>query len=283
MSGGDAIPEFSKAKSGGDGQEVSLTNLSAFASGPGIKSGAEVAAILAVAVVIIGGIELALRIFHVPQYIMPPPSSVAYALFDEFPLIAPHLGYTLVELVSGFAIGAIVGLVMAAVITQFPFAEKIVAPYILILVTTPMLALVPLLILRFGFGYTPRIIAVALAAGPMVMINAATGFRRVDNAKIALARSYGATTLQIFWKIRAPMALPMILVGLMIGAIFGLLTAVGAEMVGGGFGLGNRLTSYSSMIQMPQFFAVVLILSTLGILIYVLFFLIGKKWASWET
>jgi NitT/TauT family transport system permease protein len=278
----DAIPEFSKSKSG-DGQEVSLTNLSAFASGPGIKSGKEVAAIIAVAVVIIGGIELALRLFHVPLYIMPPPSSIAYALFDEFPLIAPHLGYTLVELVSGFAIGAVVGLVLAAVITQFPFAEKIVAPYILLLVTTPMLALVPLLILRFGFGYTPRIIAVALAAGPMVMINAATGFRRVDSAKIALARSYGASTLQIFWKIRAPMALPMILVGLMIGAIFGLLTAVGAEMVGGGFGLGNRLTTYSSMIQMPQFFAVVLILSILGILIYVLFFLIGKKWASWEA
>lgn len=278
----DAIPEFSKSKSG-DGQEVSLTNLSAFASGPGIKSGKEVAAIITVAVVIIGGIELALRLFHVPLYIMPPPSSIAYALFDEFPLIAPHLGYTLVELVSGFAIGAVVGLVLAAVITQFPFAEKIVAPYILLLVTTPMLALVPLLILRFGFGYTPRIIAVALAAGPMVMINAATGFRRVDSAKIALARSYGASTLQIFWKIRAPMALPMILVGLMIGAIFGLLTAVGAEMVGGGFGLGNRLTTYSSMIQMPQFFAVVLILSTLGILIYVLFFLIGKKWASWEA
>nr|WP_268931086.1 MULTISPECIES: ABC transporter permease [unclassified Mesorhizobium] len=260
-----------------------MTNLSAFASGPGIKSGKEVAAILAVAVIIIGGIELALRLFHVPLYIMPPPSSIAYALFDEFPLIAPHLGYTLVELVSGFTIGAIIGLVLAAVITQFPFAEKIVAPYILLLVTTPMLALVPLLILRFGFGYTPRIIAVALAAGPMVMINAATGFRRVDSAKIALARSYGASTLQIFWKIRAPMALPMILVGLMIGAIFGLLTAVGAEMVGGGFGLGNRLTTYSSMIQMPQFFAVVLILSTLGILIYVLFFLIGKKWASWEA
>ncbi|WP_256753253.1 ABC transporter permease [Mesorhizobium sp. Mes31] len=282
MSGGDAIPEFSKAKSG-DGHEVSLTNLSAFASGPGIKSGKEVAAIIAVAVIIVGGIELALRLFHVPLYIMPPPSSIAYALFDEFPLIAPHLGYTLVELVSGFTIGAIIGLVLAAVITQFPFAEKIVAPYILLLVTTPMLALVPLLILRFGFGYTPRIIAVALAAGPMVMINAATGFRRVDSAKIALARSYGASTLQIFWKIRAPMALPMILVGLMIGAIFGLLTAVGAEMVGGGFGLGNRLTTYSSMIQMPQFFAVVLILSTLGILIYVLFFLIGKKWASWEA
>ncbi|MVA98991.1 ABC transporter permease subunit [Nitratireductor sp. CAU 1489] len=282
MDRSDAIPEFRKGASG-EGGEVSLTNLSALSGGIGIKSTAEVVAIIAVAVFVVGGVELALRVFEVPPYIMPTPSAIAVALVGDFPLIFPHLMHTLVELFGGFAIGATIGLILAAVITQFPFAEKIVAPYILLLVTTPMLALVPLLILRFGFGYEPRIIAVALASGPMVMINAATGFRRVDNAKIALARSYGASTLQIFWKIRAPMALPMILVGLMIGAIFGLLTAVGAEMVGGGFGLGNRLTTYSSMIQMPQFFAVVLILSTLGILIYVLFFLIGKKWASWET
>ncbi|MGI9416797.1 MAG: ABC transporter permease [Geminicoccaceae bacterium] len=279
----DAIPEFSKGPRGGESSEVSLTNLSAFTSGPGATSRFEIGIIVAVAVLIIGSVEAALRLFEVPHYILPPPSAIAAALVTEFPLIAPHLGYTLVELFSGFAIGASIGLILAAVITQFPLAEKIVAPYILILVTTPMLALVPLLILRFGFGFTPRIIAVALAAGPMVMINAATGFRRVDSAKIALARAYGASTLQIFWKIRAPMALPMILVGLMIGAIFGLLTAVGAEMVGGGFGLGNRLTSYGSMIQMPQFFAVVLILSILGILIYVFFYLVGKKYANWEA
>jgi NitT/TauT family transport system permease protein len=276
----DAIPEFSKSSRSG---EVSLSNLSAFTSGPGATTRFEITIIIAVAVLIIGSVEVALRLFEVPHYILPPPSAVIAALFTEFPLIAPHLGYTLVELFSGFAIGASLGLILAAVITQFPLAEKIVAPYILILVTTPMLALVPLLILRFGFGFTPRIIAVALASGPMVMINAATGFRRVDSAKIAVARAYGASTLQIFWKIRAPMALPMILVGLMIGAIFGLLTAVGAEMVGGGFGLGNRLTSYGSMIQMPQFFAVVLILSILGILIYVFFYLVGKKYANWEA
>lgn len=275
----DAIPEF---KSGGSG-EVGVANMSALTAGPGIGSLKEVIAILLVAVVIIGGTELALNIFQVPQYVLPKPSEIGWALITDFHLILPHLGHTLVELLSGFAIGAIVGMVLAAVITQFPFVEKIITPYILLLVTTPMLALVPLLILRFGFGYEPRIIAVALAAGPMVMINAATGFRRVDRGKIALARSYGASTLQIFWKVRAPMALPMIFVGLMVGSIFGLLTAVGAEMVGGGFGLGNRLTSYSSMIQMPQFFAVVLILSILGILIYVLFFLLGKKFASWEA
>lgn len=275
----DTPPKFEQPKSG----QVGLSNMSVFASGSGARTWVEIGVIILTAFIVIGSLEVALRWFEVPHYILPTPSAVGAALIKEFPLIAPHLGYTLIELFGGFFFGATTGLILAAVITQFPFAEKVIAPYILILVTTPMLALVPLLILRFGFGFEPRIIAVALASGPMVMINAATGFRRVDNAKIALARSYGASTLQIFWKIRAPMALPMILVGLMIGAIFGLLTAVGAEMVGGGFGLGNRLTTYSSMINMPEFFAVIVILSTLGILIYVLFFLIGKKWASWET
>lgn len=273
---GDKIPEFGKKKDAG-GATSGLT------SGPGARSFVEIGSIIMVAVFIIGGAEAYVRLNDIPAYVMPPPSAIVTALFTDFQFIAPHLGYTLVELVVGYTIGASVGLMLAAVITQFPFAEKIVAPYILMLVTTPMLALVPLLILKFGFGYAPRIIAVALASGPMVMINSATGFRRTDMAKIALARSFGANTFQIFVKIRFPMAMPMIVVGLMIGAIFGLLTAVGAEMVGGGFGLGNRLTNYSATLQMPQFFAVILVLSTLGILIYVLFFQIGKKWASWES
>jgi len=274
----DAIPEFKR----GEATQVGITG-AALASGMGATTRKETAIILAVAVIVIGGLEAVLWWYNVPQYILPRPSLIAAALIKEFPLILPHLGYTMVSLLSGFTIGALTGMVLAAVVTQYPLVEKVITPYILVLVTTPMLALVPLLILRFGFGYTPRIIAVALAVGPMVMINAATGFRRTDSAKIALARSYGATTLQIFWKIRAPMALPIILVGLMIGAIFGLLTTVGAEMVGGGFGLGNRLTTYSSMINMPEFFAVILLLSVIGILIYVIFFLIGKKWAGWET
>jgi NitT/TauT family transport system permease protein len=278
----DQIPTFEKAAA--VDRSVELTNLSALTSAlGGIRTWAEVAAIILFAVFVVGSTELLLRVLEVPQYIMPPPSMIVGALISDFPLLAPHIGVTLTELVLGFAIGASIGFVLAAVITQFPFVEKIVAPYILMLVTTPMLALVPLLILRFGFGLEPRIIAVALASGPMVMINSATGFRRVDLAKIALARSFGASTMQIFLKIRIPMAMPMVIVGLMIGSIFGLLTAVGAEMVGGSSGLGNRLAYYSSLIQMPQFFACILVLAAIGISIYVLFFLIGKKWASWEA
>lgn len=252
-------------------------------SGPRIQSMSEVLAILGVAVIIIGGAEFLLRFFEVKEFVMPTPSAIVTALFMHFDEIAPHLGYTLVELAVGYTIGASIGMVLAAVITQFPFVEKIITPYILLLVTTPMLALVPLLILNFGFGYAPRIIAVALAAGPMVMINSATGFRRVDHDKIALAQSYGATTLQIFTKIRIPMAMPMIIVGLMMGAIFSVITAIGAEMSGGGFGLGSKLTTFSSTLRTAEFFAVILILAVMGICIYVFFSWLGKKLAGWES
>lgn len=277
---GDKIPQFNRKQAAGEG--TGLASVSAFSFGDH-RSKLEILVIALMAVIIIGGAELLLISFNVPQYVMPRPSLIVAALFTEWHNLWHHLLVTIFELLAGFAIGGSIGFLLAAVITQYPFVEKVVTPYILLLVTTPMLALVPLLILRFGFGSEPRIIAVALASGPMVMINAATGFRRVDLAKIALARSFGANTLQIFTKIRIPMAMPMIIVGLMVGSIFGLLTTIGAEMVGGAEGLGNRLTYYSSLIRMPQFFAIILILATIGISIYVFFFWLGKRWASWEA
>lgn len=248
------------------------------------RSLVEVVGIVVLALVIFGGLEVFLRVARVPVYVFPPPSLVIQSLITQFnTLYAGPLLITLQEMVTGYLIGSTIGLVLAAVITRFPFVEKLVTPYILILVTTPMLALMPLLMLEFGFGSAPRILAVALASGPMVMINAATGFRRTDLAKIALAKSYGASELQIFAKIRFPLALPMIIVGYMVGSIFGLLTAIGAEMVGGGSGLGNRLVYFSSLVQMPQFFAALTLVACIGVGLYVIFFLIGKKWASWEA
>ncbi len=249
----------------------------------GRTTGRDAGLVLLVAIIVVGGLETLLRGLHVPTYVMPPPSVIAVTAVTDFPFLLPHIIVTLEELLIGFAIGASVGFLLAMTVTQFPLVEKIVTPYILLLVTTPMLALVPLLILKLGFGLSPRIVAVALASGPMVMINASTGFRRVDQAKVALARSFGADALQIFAHIRIPMAMPMVVVGLMVGAIFGLLTAVGAEMVGGQDGIGSRLTYYSSLIQMPQFFACILILAIIGLAMNLFFKWLGRRLAGWES
>ena len=195
----DEIPSFEEAPVHRDHGPIDWTGLTSIRTA---KSALEFGAIVAVAVAVFFGTEGLLRVTDTPEYVFPKPTSVVQALFvHEFWLFyGHHLWVTLQEFLLGFAIGSTIGLVLAAVITQKPFVEKIVAPYIIILVVTPMLALVPFL--RIGliksFSIWPIVVAVALASGPMVLINAATGFRRTDLAKIALARSYGASTFQIF-------------------------------------------------------------------------------------
>jgi NitT/TauT family transport system permease protein len=277
----ETIPTFGEVTQ--EEQGAGLTNWSALTGASHAKSGAEILGLVLLAVALFFGLEFAVRYFDVKPYVFPRPTDIASSLYHDFDAFLPHIKVTLRELFVGLSIGATIGIVLAAVITQFPYVEKIVTPYVLLLVTTPMIALVPLLMLNFGFGSKPRYIAVTLAVFPMVMINSATGFRRTDLAKIALARSYGASTFQIFTKVRFPLALPMIIVGLMVGSIFGLLTAVGAEMVGGKNGLGNQLSVYASLIRMEQFWAIIVILATMGVSIYVIFYWIGKKWASWQA
>jgi NitT/TauT family transport system permease protein len=280
----DEIPSFEgKPVTAGDHGPIDWTGLTSIRTA---KSAAEIGTIVGLFALIFFGIELVLRWTNTPSYVFPKPIAVVKTLANEFTgVYAHHLWVTMYEFLAGYAIGAAIGLVLAALITQKPFAEKVIAPYILIMVTTPMIAFVPFLRLKMGFGSWPLIIAVALAAGPMVMLNSATGFRRTDLAKIALARSYGASTFQIFRKIRFPLALPMIIVGFMVGSIFGLLTAVGGEMVAASEagGLGERLVYYSSLARMDEFGAVILIIAALGVSIYVLFYFIGKRWASWEA
>jgi NitT/TauT family transport system permease protein len=281
----DEIPSFDDEPAHHDHGPIDWTGLT---SVRGAKSTLEIGTIIAIAVGVFFGLEAILRLSDTPAYVFPKPTAVVAALTDDFQLqYGHHLWVTLQEFFVGFAIGSTIGLILAAVITQKPFVEKVVAPYVIILVVTPMLALVPFLRVSLiqSAGMWPIIVAVALASGPMVLINAATGFRRTDLAKIALARSYGASTFQVFRKIRVPLALPMIIVGYMVGAIFGMLTAIGGEMVSASEqgGLGHQLIYFSSLIRMDNFGAVLLIIEALGVSIYVVFYFIGKRWASWES
>jgi NitT/TauT family transport system permease protein len=278
----DEIPSFEKPAH----EEQGPINWSALTSIQGARSFAEIATLLGLFAAIFFLVQGIVVWTNTPTYVFPKPIDVVKTFAQDFTSTEIHsLKVTSIEFLAGLAIGSTIGLVLAALLTLKPFVEKIIAPYVLIMVTTPMLALVPFLRLKMGFGLWPLVIAVALASGPMVMINSATGFRRTDLAKIALARSYGASTFQIFAKIRFPLALPMIIVGYMVGSIFGLLTAVGGEMVAASEqgGLGRDLVYYSSLARMPEFGATILIIAILGVLIYVIFYFIGKRWASWEA
>ena len=284
MTNGDLVAKIPDFNSNNGVNDMGPIDMSAVATLKRAKGLREILSVLALAVVVVSLLEMILIWTKTPTYVFPHPTAVIHSLFTDFgTLYWKPLIQTAETFIIGLSIGATVGLALAVLVTLKPGLDIYISPYIIILVTTPMVALIPFLMLKFGFGMAPRIIAIALATGPMVMINSATGFRRTSAELLALGKSYGATEFQLFRKIRFPFALPMIIVGFMVGSIFGLLTAVGSEMVGGGSGLGNRLIYFSSLVRMSNFGAVLVIVATFGVGIYSFFTYINRKWASWDA
>src|SRR3954468_13380477 len=126
----DKIPEFKKDSGVKPGEE-GFIDWSALTSVPTAKNGRELLIIIGVAVAVVAGIEVIVRVAQVPSYIFPAPSGIFNSLVQSFDVIWPHLLITLQELLTGYAIGAVIGILLAGVITQFPFIEKIVTPYII--------------------------------------------------------------------------------------------------------------------------------------------------------
>ena len=99
----DIIPKFQKSGK----KNVSITNLSAFSAGNSKKTVGEILAICLVAIIVVGSMEMALRLFEVKSYILPKPSEIFHAYYTDFGLVLPHLGHTLAVLVMGFSIGSV--------------------------------------------------------------------------------------------------------------------------------------------------------------------------------
>jgi NitT/TauT family transport system permease protein len=142
----DDLPTFEEAPPPRDHGPIDWTGLTSISTA---KTALEIGAIAALAAAVFFGAEAILRLTDTPTYVFPKPTAVVKTLVEDFgSLYAPHLWVTMQEFLIGLAIGSTVGLALAAVITQKPFVEKVVAPYIIAMVTTPMIALVPFLRLK---------------------------------------------------------------------------------------------------------------------------------------
>lgn len=232
---------------------------------------------------VVGAAEAFLVLTKVPTYIFPQPSLIFRGFVQEFTrTILPHLWITFREVIIGYLIGAAIGIIMGAIVDQSRLVEAIITPYILMLVTTPMVSLVPLLMLKFGFGIVTKVIAVVLASFPVIMMNTVGGLRRTSQVRLELMKTLHASTWQTFAKVKFPSALPAISTGLVVGAIFSIITAVGAEFVGGAEGLGNRIMYFSQLIQTPKIYACIFTLSIMGICLYMIVYTVTTKLTSWR-
>lgn len=228
-------------------------------------------------------VQFGLEHLGVKSFVVPKPTRTIAALQQNWSdILAPALWFTVREVLAGLALGVVMGVVLAVVLNAVPVLQTVVLPYVVALMVTPMIALVPIVFLEFGDALWVRIMIVAVAASPMVMLNTLTGLGRTPQIRLDLMCALRATRRQRLWKVELPSALPTMCTGLQIGAIFAIIAAVGTEFVSSDEGLGAVIVYHSSLAQTDVVFAAILLLVVLGLALFGTIVAAQHRFTGWK-
>jgi len=235
-------------------------------------------------VIIVAGWELGVDILDVPRIVLPAPSDIVKSLsvLVERGNLARHFGVTLYETLAGFFLGSVTGLFLGAIVSQFRIVEKTLYPYIIAFQTLPKVAIAPIIIIWAGYGYNSKIIITGMIAFFPLLVNTIVGLNATDPEYIDMLTAFTASNWEIFSKVKVPMALPFIFAGLDIAGILSVIGAIVGEFVGAREGLGYLILYRNFQLDMPGVFAILLILSLMGIGMHLILAWTHKKIVFWE-
>ena len=197
--------------------------------------------------------------------------------------LAMHTGVTLVRVFAGFVIGAIPGVAVGLLMAMFKPVRIFFDPLIAALFPIPKIALMPLLLLAFGFGDASKIALVAIAVFFPVIVNTYTGASNIEKIYWDVAKNYGASQWVMFTRIVFFGALPMIFAGLRIALAVSFIVLVAAEFVATKSGLGYLIWNSWELLQVDIMFVGIVTIGILGLITSALFQEIERKVIPWKA
>lgn len=240
----------------------------AVAAPPSTKARDRISAVLlpiATFAVLLVAWQFLVRLFGVPEYILPLPTEFLSKLVESRALIWQHTLVTASEVLLGFLFAAAIGVPLGLMIVSFKWLERSLYPLIVFFQLIPKIAVAPLFVVWFGFGPFPKVLLTFLLCFFPTLVASMTGFRALDERVLYLTRSMGANAGQTFRHIRLPSAIAHIFGGFKVSIVFAATGAIVAEFVGSNSGLGYLLLRATSYLDMPLIFAVLVALSAIGI------------------
>ena len=220
---------------------------------------------------------LLIRTLDIPKWMLPSPITILKECFISFKYFLPHIAASIATAVGGFFIAIPIGIVIAAILSNSKFMDSAFTPFILFIITTPMVTFVPLLMLWIGSGIAPKLIAIVIQSTGIIMLNSVTGFINVQTIRLELMKSLKASRFKTFTKVIFPSALPYVFTGLRLGAIFAMTTAISVEFIAGVKGLGAQILVNSQIIKPEKSFAAIFYVAIIGIVLYTLIIKIKKR------
>jgi NitT/TauT family transport system permease protein len=206
----------------------------------------------------------------ISAFILPSPAATwdAWQEMIVDPKTWVHTWATIYETIVGFAWASIIGVGLGVVLGRVRWLELTMNPFIVATQVVPKVALVPLLIVWFGFGMTSKIIIAAILAFFPILTNTILGVKSVDAGHRDVMTSLNATRWMVFRRLELPSSLPYILTGMEIGIVLAIIGAVVGEFLGGNTGLGYMLVAKMNAYETDLLFAVIVHMTMVGFLFY---------------
>lgn len=229
--------------------------------------------------------ELATGVFHWFVWIVLPPPTDVFMTMVEMLLSGDlfiNIGYTLLRVLGGFALAALVALPLGIAMGWIPLVSRIMDPVVEVFRPIPPTAWIGLAILWFGLGWNSSLFLVFIGAFFPIILNTIYGVRSVEKRLVEVAITFRARDLEVLKSVVLPAAAPTIFTGLRVGMGIGWMCVVAAEMIAVKFGLGNMILESSNFAQTDRVIVGMVTIGLMGLAINYLFVVAGKRLFSWQ-
>ncbi len=227
--------------------------------------------------------EVLVHVLKVRPIMLPPPSAIFKELIAEPAWYAGHAWYTLLTTIAGFVLSVVLGVGIAMLLVASRWFESAVYPLIIALNSVPKVAIAPLFVIWMGTGAEPKIAIAFLIAVFAIIVDTVHGLRSVPPDILDMGRVLKGSTLDFFFKVRLPCALPSILTGMKVAISLALVGAIVGEFVASQRGLGYVIMSAQGTFDTPRVFASMFLLSLMGIVLFGGLAWLEKRAMPWRT
>jgi len=283
------LPTPEKSSSVSNGRKTAVTRSPQLIWATWLKKLASVDVIAPVVVGILAILawDIFVRVTKMPPYLLPGPFLVLQTLISDWTILFPSLLITLQITIAAFVAAVVSGLLVAILFTQSKWIERSLFPYAVILQTTPIVAIAPLIIIWLKNNtFAALVVCAWIVAFFPIVSNTTLGLNSVDHNLSNVFQLYKASRWQSLLYLRLPAAMPYFLGGLRISGGLALIGAVVAEFVAGTggarSGLAYQILMASYNLQIPRMFAALFLTTALGVIIFVLLTLFSdfllKNW-----
>ena len=227
--------------------------------------------------------EAAVYVFDIVPFVLPAPSRVIGVIAMEWSQLTTALGFTLIEVLAGFALSVVAGVLLGVAIVTWRPVEKALYPILVSFQIVPKVAIAPLFVVWFGFGLLPKILMAFLIGFFPMIVSTVTGLKSIEENKVLLAKSMGATPRQTFIKFQLPHAMPGIFSGMKLSITAAMIGAVVGEFIGADRGIGRLLLITNGNMQTDLLFAGVIVLSATGVALFVIIEQVERRVLHWHV